>query len=59
MAEIGKSLFENLFNADQQSTIVEVIQTSLFFPERISEEDNEDLMEEVSEDELKKPLHSF
>ena len=48
MEKIGKSYFENLFKADQQATIAEVIQTSLFFPERITEEHNADLMEEVS-----------
>ena len=59
MAEIGKSYFENLFEANQQATIAEVIQKSCFFPERISKEDNSDLMAEVSEDELKTILHSF
>ena len=59
MAEIGKAYFENLFKAYQQAKIVEVIQTSLFFPERILEEENADSMEEVWEDELKTILHSF
>ena len=59
MAEIGNTYFENLLKADQQAVIAEVIQTSFFFPDRISEEDNADLMEEVLEDELKTNLHIF
>ena len=59
MVEIGKSYFENIFRADQHATIVEVLQVMQYFHERISEEDNSDLMEEVSEEELKATLHNF
>lgn len=59
LAEISKSHFETLFKAKNQASIVEVIQISQLFPRRISEEDNLELMEEISEDELKATLHSF
>ena len=59
MVDIGKAYFENIFRENQHATIAEVIQTARYFPESISEEDNADLMEAVSEDELKTILHSF
>ena len=59
LADLGKSHFENLFKVDQQETIAEIIQVSQFFPESIIEEDNSDLMKEVTEEELKATLHSF
>ena len=39
--------------------ITEIIQVSQFFLERITEEDNSDVMEEVMEEELKVTPHSF
>ena len=51
--------FENMFREDQHATIAEVLQVLQYFPESISEEDNLDLMEEVSEEELKATLESF
>ena len=59
LARINKSHFETLFKAENQETIAKVIQISQFFPNQISEEDNMELMEDISEDELKETLHSF
>ena len=59
LAQLGKSHLENLFKEDQQTTIAEIIQVSQFFPKIITEEDNSDLMEEVTNEELKATLHSF
>ena len=59
LTETVKSYFENLFKADQQATIVKVIQISQLFPESITEEDNLELMEEILEEELKATLNSF
>ena len=59
LVEIGKKYFENIFKEDQQATIAEVIQISQCFPRSISEKDNLELMEEVSEEEVKATLHNF
>ena len=59
LADTGKKYFENIFKEGQQTTIAEVIRISQYFPESISEEDNMELMEEVSEEEVKATLHSF
>ena len=59
MTKIGKYYYENMLKAYRQNTTAEVIYISQFFPESISDEDNSDLMEEVSEEELKATLHSF
>ena len=59
MAETGKKYFENIFKEGQQTTIAELIRISQYFPESISEEDNMELMEEVSEEDVKATLHSF
>ena len=37
---IGKEFFENLFKANQQTTIYEVIQLSQLFRESVTKEDN-------------------
>ena len=59
MVEIDKYFFENMFKSEQHALIAEVIQISQLFPRRISDEDNSDLMEEVSKDKLKAALQSF
>ena len=59
LADTGRKYFESIFKEDHQITIAEVIQISQFFPGSINEEDNLELMEEVSEEELKATLHSF
>ena len=48
-----------MFKADKHDSIEQVLHNSQYFPEIISEEDNSDLMEEVSEEELKETPHSF
>ena len=45
LIEIGKAYFDNMFRANQQVTIAEVIQISQYFLESIIEEDNLDIME--------------
>ena len=59
LARTGKEFFENLFKANQQATIAELIQISQLFPKSITEEENLELMEEISEEELKETLNSF
>ena len=59
LAGTGKDFFENLFKANQQASIAEVIHLSQLFPESITKEDNLDLMEEISEEELKATPNSF
>ena len=56
---ISKRYFETLFKDENEAMIAEVIQISQFCPGWIFEEDNLDLMEEVSEEELKATLHNF
>ena len=58
LVEISKSHFEMLFKVENQARIVEVIQISQFFPGQISKEDNMELQEEISEDELKEIMHT-
>ena len=59
LAGINKSYFEYLFKVENQVTTTEVIQISHFFLGQITEEDNIELLEEISEDELRETLHSF
>jgi hypothetical protein len=59
MARLGKNHFQELFRAENQATIEEVVQMAQLFPRFVDEEDNRLLMEEVLEEELKEVLHSF
>ena len=59
LADITKKFFKIIFKEEQQTTIAEVIQISKFFLGSINQEDNLQLMEEVSEEELKANLHRF
>jgi len=59
MARIGVSHFQNLFKANTQATIEEVVRLAQMFPGFVNEEDNQKLNAEVSEEELKETLSSF
>ena len=54
-----KSYFQSPFREDNRENISEVIQLSQLFPRLVSEEYNQGLIKEISEDELKETLHSF
>jgi hypothetical protein len=55
----GKNYFQNLFKADNQATIEEVVKVAQFFPRFVEEEENSFLMKEITEKELLEVLHSF
>jgi len=59
MAKIGVSHFQNLFKANSQATIEEVVRLAQMFPGFVNEEENQKLNSEVSEEELKETLFSF
>jgi hypothetical protein len=59
MARIKVSHFQNLFRADNQATIAEVVRMAQLFPRFVEEDDNRSLMEEISEEELKEALYNF
>jgi hypothetical protein len=59
MSKLGKNYFQNLFKAETQASIEEVVQVAQFFPRFVEEADNRLLMEEVTEKELLEVLHSF
>ena len=55
----GVNHFQRLFKAPPQASIEEIIRLAQMFPRFVEEEDNRELMKEVSEDELKEVLGSF
>jgi len=59
MARIGVSHFQNLFKANNQASIEEVVRLAQLFPGFVNEEENQKLYEKVTEDELKEALNSF
>jgi hypothetical protein len=59
MERLGKIHFQDLFRAENQARIEEVVRMAQLFPRFVDKEDNRLLMEEVSEEELKEVLHSF
>jgi len=59
MANIGVSHFQNLFKANNQASIEEVVRLAQLFPGFVNEEENQKLFEKVTEDELKEALNSF
>jgi hypothetical protein len=59
MSRLGKNYFQNLFKAETQASIEEVVQMAQLFPRFVDEADNRLLMEEVMEKELLEVLHSF
>jgi hypothetical protein len=59
LVQLGTSHFKNLFKVDERVSIDAIVQLALFFPRFVDEVDNRELMEEVTEEELKEVLHSF
>ena len=59
LAETGVEYFQNLFKAPAGAHIAEIMQVAQVFPRFVGEEENNLLMEEVSEEELKVALQSF
>lgn len=51
--------FQNLFKAQREPSIAEILQIALFFSNYVEEEDNEDLMVDIIKGELLEVLHSF
>jgi len=56
---MGINHFEQLFSAQSESSIAEIVRVDGYFPRYVSEEDNRMLMEEIEEVELGRVLHSF
>jgi hypothetical protein len=46
---LGKNHFKNLFKADSQATIEEVVKVAQCFPRSLEEEDNHLMMKEITE----------
>jgi hypothetical protein len=59
MSRLGKKHFQDLFIAENQATIEEVVCLAQLFPRFVDEEDNRMLMEKVTEEELKEVIRSF
>jgi hypothetical protein len=51
--------FTNIFKAQCETSIAEILQISQLFPSFVEQEDNKDLMAEVSKGELLEVVHSF
>lgn len=59
LASLGVDHFQSLFKAPAETSLVEIIQLAQTFPRFAEEEENSNLMEEVTLDELKGVMHSF
>jgi len=59
LSKLGKRQFQSIFKEDNQTTIVDVVRMVGFFPRFVNEEDNQSLMEEVFDEELKEVLWIF
>ena len=59
LANLGVKHFQNLYKAQAGSTLAEIIQVAQLFPRHVDAEENAELMDEVSVEELKEVLHSF
>jgi len=59
LATMGVNHFKNLIHADEEVIIAEIIQTAHPFPCFLYENENLDLMEKVSKEELKVILQNF
>ena len=56
---MGKDNFKNIYKARERETIENIIWITQPFPRFVEEGDTKELMEEVSQDELKEVLHRF
>ena len=59
MASLGEEHFKNLYKAPDHATLAEVIRIAQVFPGFVDPDDNQALMEVVSEEELKCIIQSF
>jgi len=59
LEKLGKGHFQGLFSATRGTTIVEVLKFAYHFPRFMVEEENHNLMEKFSVDELKGVFSSF
>jgi hypothetical protein len=59
IAKVGSGHFKNLFQDDHRETIDAILQVASFLPQFINSEENENLMVEVSREELMRVLQSF
>jgi hypothetical protein len=59
MSRLGKKHFQDLFRAENQATIEEVVRMAQYFPRFANDEDNRMLMEKVTDEELKEVIRSF
>ena len=53
MASLGVEHFKNLYKAPEHATLAKVIRIEQMFPSFVGPDENQSLMEEVSEEELK------
>jgi len=53
LANLGKTYFQTLFKADKNINIAKIIKVALFLPNFVSDQGNQYLFVEVTEDELK------
>jgi len=56
---MGRNHFQSLFKEDGKATNAEIVRITQYFPRFVNDEDNNALMEEVLEEELKEFLHSL
>lgn len=59
MQSMGCSHFESLFKDPRESSLAEVVQTTLSFPIFVEEDNYEYLMAQISEEEFKSVIHKF
>jgi hypothetical protein len=59
ITQMGKYHFKNIFKADPAINIVDFIRITLYFPRFVNEDENMDLYDEVTENELKESLQIF
>ncbi|KAH9294276.1 hypothetical protein KI387_040518, partial [Taxus chinensis] len=59
LASLGLQHFSNIFKEPETPNIVEIVKVASYFPKFVSEEDNQQLYEVVSQDELSTVLTSF
>ena len=58
-AAAGVSFFQNIFKEPEGCPIQEILEVLGLFPRMVSDEMNEELTKEISEEEIRHTLHSF
>ena len=59
LADLGVNHFQNLYKALAGASLAEIIQIAQMFPRFVEEDENENLIEEVSMEELKEVILYF